>query len=133
MQSIKIKRRYTRKKNKYKAENGGGDDDGFIPNAEAVAIAAELDRQLIERFNKEELPRLQAEALAKRKQRPIPTFDFSPGYIRRMTSDMGIPTTPEEKANKEARLKEYFKNLNAEEATILYNGFVNGIFPEDKD
>ena len=132
MSSTKSKRRTTRKKSKDEAEKGGAELlwDGFTPNPEAVVIAAELDRQMIERFNREELPRLEAEAREKRNQRPRHKFDFSPGYIRRMSSELGVPTTPEEIARADARLQAYIDNLTPEEATILYNGFVHGILPE---
>jgi hypothetical protein len=133
--SIKAKRRTTRKKSKDEVEKDDAELlwDGFTPNPEAVAIAAELDRQMIERFNREELPLLEAEARANRKRRPVHKFDFSTGYIRRMTSELGVPTTPEEIARADARLQAYIDNLTPEEATILYNGFVHGIFPEEGD
>jgi hypothetical protein len=133
MPPVKTKRGYTRKNNKHKPETIERGEDDFTPNAEAVAIAAELDHQMIERFNREELPRLQSEALAKRKQRPIPNFDFSPGYIRRMTSEIGVPTTSEEKAKAAARLETYISSLSSKDTEILYNGFIHGIFPEEKD
>jgi hypothetical protein len=126
MPYTKTKRRYTRKQNK------AVETTDPLPHPEAASIAAELDRQLVERFNREELPRLQAEANAKRQQRPTPKFDFSPGYIRRMTSDLGVSTTSEDKSKAEGRLNTYINSLSPRETEILYNGFIHGIFSEEK-